>query len=128
MSTVAVYGAPLGFSNYHSLQTQVTLRPTHGISYQATYTWSKNLGIEGNTVGTYYTDPTNRRADYTYAGSHRSHDFRGIRQRFLADTFIHINKQTRYQNVNIVVGSRPWYRVEFHTFKPVDERRIGGDT
>lgn len=65
------------FSNYHSLQSQVTLRPTHGISYQATYTWSKNLGIEGNTLGTYYTDPTNRRADYTYAGSHRSHDFRG---------------------------------------------------
>src|SRR5262249_58609841 len=33
-------------SNYHSMQTQVTLRPTHGIQYQATYTWSRSLGID----------------------------------------------------------------------------------
>jgi hypothetical protein len=59
-------------SNYHSLQTQVTLRPTHGFSYQATYTWSKNLGVPGSN----YTDPLNRKADYTYTNSHRSHDFR----------------------------------------------------
>jgi hypothetical protein len=59
-------------SNYHSLQTQFTLRPTQGFAYQATYTWSKNLG----TPGSGYTDPMDRRADYTYTGSHRSHDFR----------------------------------------------------
>jgi len=44
----------------------------HGFSYQATYTWSKNMA----TPGTGYTDPTDRQADYTYAGSHRAHDFR----------------------------------------------------
>jgi hypothetical protein len=61
-----------GSSNYHSLQTQVTLRPTHGFSYQATYTWSKNLGLPNSG----YTDPLNRRLDYTYTNSHRAHDFR----------------------------------------------------
>jgi hypothetical protein len=61
-----------GNQNYHSLQTQVTLRPVHGFSYQATYTWSKNLATPGNG----YTDPTDRAGDYTYTTSHRSHDFR----------------------------------------------------
>jgi hypothetical protein len=47
-------------NNYHSLESQVTLRPTHGIAVQSTYTWSKNLGLP-NTL----TDPTNRALDYT---------------------------------------------------------------
>ena len=59
-------------SNYHSMQTQVTLRPTHGFSYQGTYTWSKNLATPGNG----YTNPLDRNGDYTYAGGHRAHDFR----------------------------------------------------
>ena len=58
-------------SNYHSLQTQATLRPTAGLSLQGTYTWSKNLGISGTA-----TDPTNRNADYTYTGGDRRHEFR----------------------------------------------------
>jgi hypothetical protein len=58
-------------SNYHSLQTQATLRPTHGFNYQATYTWSRALGIFGN-----YRDVMNQRADYTLQSTHRTHDFR----------------------------------------------------
>jgi hypothetical protein len=27
-------------SNYHSLQAQFTLRPTYGLTYQGTFTWS----------------------------------------------------------------------------------------
>jgi hypothetical protein len=61
-------------SNYHSLQSQVTLRPVHGFSYQATYTWSKNLGIPSGTTA--FTDPSDRNADYTYTGADRRHDFR----------------------------------------------------
>jgi hypothetical protein len=61
-------------SNYHSLQSQVTLRPVHGFSYQATYTWSKNLGIPGGTTA--FTDPSDRNADYTYTAADRRHDFR----------------------------------------------------
>ena len=45
--------ATVNSNNYHSLEAQVTMRPTHGISMQSTYTWSKNLGIQyavGSTV------------------------------------------------------------------------------
>ena len=57
-------------ANYHSLQAQITLRPTHGISFTATYTWSKNLGVTGTP-----TDPLNRNADYTLMAGNRSHVF-----------------------------------------------------
>jgi len=68
----------LGHANYHSLQTQITLRPTAGVSTQLTYTWSRNLGFvpgEGaNGTGSGgITDPTNRAGDYTLLGTHRQH-------------------------------------------------------
>jgi hypothetical protein len=50
-------------NNYHSLATSFTLRPTHGINVQSTYTWSKNLGVFGE-VGRTFTDPRDRHADY----------------------------------------------------------------
>lgn len=58
-------------TNYHSFEAQVTMRPTHGISTQSTYTWSKNLGL-----GTTYTNPTDRHADYSVQPDTRVHDFR----------------------------------------------------
>jgi hypothetical protein len=61
-------------SKYHSLQTQVTLRPTRGVNYQATYTWSRSLG----EVSTNVRDLLNRRADYSLLPSNRSHDFRSF--------------------------------------------------
>lgn len=60
--------ANLNHGNYHSLQAKVELRPTRGVSFTSTYTWSRNLGLSGS-----YTDPGNRAADYTLLGSHRSH-------------------------------------------------------
>jgi hypothetical protein len=44
----SVLETSLGHSNYHSLQTQVSLRPTAGVSTQLTYTWSRNLGMAPN--------------------------------------------------------------------------------
>jgi hypothetical protein len=64
----AYWYANLNNSQYHSMQTQVTLRPTHGLSLQATYTWSRNLGIRGDN-----TDPLNRHADYGVLSSSRTH-------------------------------------------------------
>jgi hypothetical protein len=61
-------------SNYNSMQAQVTLRPTHGINYQATYTWSRSLSVFSNTAG--FRDLLNQRADYTLLPSHRQHDVR----------------------------------------------------
>src|SRR3989441_1803149 len=68
-------------SNYHSLEAGLTVRPTHGIGYRATYTWSRSLAVSGgvNLGGTFngtYRDPLNRNADYTLQPTHRAHDFR----------------------------------------------------
>src|SRR5262249_9132728 len=62
----------------HSLQTQLSLRPTAGVSTQFTYTWSRNLGFnpgEGanGTGSAFITDPTNRAGDYTLLSTHREH-------------------------------------------------------
>jgi hypothetical protein len=57
-------------ANYHSLQAQVTMRPTHGLSLTATYTWSKNLGVTGTP-----TDPLDRSGDYTLLPGNRKHVF-----------------------------------------------------
>src|SRR5262249_46847015 len=68
-------------SNYHSVEAALTVRPTHGIGYRATYTWSRSLAVSGgvNLGGTFngtYRDPLNRNADYTLQPTHRAHDFR----------------------------------------------------
>ncbi len=59
-------------SNYHSMQAQVTLRPTHGFSATTTYTWSKTMG----TPGSGNANPLNRDADYRRLYSSLSHDWR----------------------------------------------------
>src|SRR3989442_14571809 len=73
----AVMETNLGHSNYHSLQTQVSLRPTAGVSTQLTYTWSRNLGFApvggANGQGSTMTDPTNRALDYSLLNTHRKH-------------------------------------------------------
>jgi len=53
-----------GYNNYHSLEVQSTIRPIHGFSGQATYTWSKNLGLP-----TALTNPIERALDYTNVNS-----------------------------------------------------------
>ena len=70
-------------SNYHSLQTQITIRPTHGISYQGTYTWSRTLAVSGGLgsgggFNGVYRDLLNQRADYSLQPSHRLHEFRSF--------------------------------------------------
>jgi hypothetical protein len=69
-------------SIYHSLQTQLTVRPTRGITAQLTHTWSRAMGVTGTTpdgggVTGDYRDILNRDADYTVQALHRMHDFRG---------------------------------------------------
>jgi len=63
-------------NNYHSLQAQVTMRQTHGFTGQLTYTWSKNLGFVGYATGPGFTDPVDRRRDYTLVTGDRTHDLR----------------------------------------------------
>ncbi len=67
-------------TNYHSLQTKFTLRPTYGINYQGTFTWSKMLGSPtavntgGGRIG--FFNPGDRQADYGLQFQHRTLDFR----------------------------------------------------
>jgi hypothetical protein len=69
-------------SIYHSLQTQMTVRPTQGITAQFTHTWSRAMGTAGSTpdgggITGDYRDILNRNADYSVQALHRLHDFRG---------------------------------------------------
>ena len=64
-------------NNYHSLETQVTMRPVHGVSFQSTYTWSKNLGTgQAGGLGASFTTLADRHADYSLQSDSRKHDFR----------------------------------------------------
>jgi len=65
-------------NNYHSMSAQVTMRPAHGVSVQSTYTWSKNLGINAilGGLGATFTNPAERRLDYTLMPDTRVHDLR----------------------------------------------------
>src|SRR5262249_24710196 len=66
-------------NNYHSFNAQVTVRPTNGITWQSTYIWSKNLGINGligGGLGTTFTNPADRHKDYAVLPDTRVHDFR----------------------------------------------------
>ena len=71
----ATYLANMATSNYHSLQTEVTLRPTHGFSGTINYTFSKNLGLPTQTSGS-YTNPVNRHLDYTIVNNNHTHIIR----------------------------------------------------
>jgi hypothetical protein len=64
----ATINSNLGHANYHSLQAQVTMRPTRGLSFQSTYTWSRNLADAGLTD---YRSGAAR--DYYLSAQHRSH-------------------------------------------------------
>jgi hypothetical protein len=54
------------------------MRPTHGVTWQSTYTWSKNLGINAiiGVLGASFTNPVDRSKDYTLMPDSRTHDFR----------------------------------------------------
>jgi len=65
------YFSNMGNNNYHSLQTELTLRPTHGFAGSLNYTWSKNLGLPGG-----FTNPVNRHADYSIVNNNHPHILR----------------------------------------------------
>ena len=71
-SPSATYINNTGHSNYHSLQTQLVMRPVSGLSFTGTYTWSKTMNLDDEE----YADFRDRRADYGLSGGHRTHDFR----------------------------------------------------
>src|SRR5262249_6441789 len=67
--------AAMNANNYHSLELQVTMRPTQGVTMQSSYTWSRNTGALPSGFGT-FTNPVDRHADYSVLSDTRKHDFR----------------------------------------------------
>jgi hypothetical protein len=61
----------IGHRNYHSLQSEFTVRPSYGVLTTLSYTWSKNLGRDGG-----YQIPWDRSADYRLDTNGRQHTFR----------------------------------------------------
>jgi hypothetical protein len=77
-SGAATFLTNLGLSNYHSLQVLQTLRNIAGFSFQTSYTWSKELGIDPNSApngiaNAGFTDPMNQHADYSLLRTNRTH-------------------------------------------------------
>ena len=69
--TTVTYDSTLGNSFYHALQVNVAKRLTHGIEFQAAYTWSKSLDdtedmgqIESSPGCATGTDPWDRKVSY----------------------------------------------------------------
>ncbi len=69
--STATYYSNMGSANYHSVQAEVTLRPTHGLSGAANYTFSKDLGLPA-----FFTNPVERHRDYTIVNSNHPHILR----------------------------------------------------
>jgi hypothetical protein len=65
-----------GSSIYHSMQAQLTFRPTGGLNYQTTYVWSKAISSCSNDNCTNWIDVLNRRLDRSLQSSDRRHEFR----------------------------------------------------
>ena len=57
--------------NYNSMQAQVSMRPTRGLSFQTTWTWSRNLS---SASWSNYLEGR----DYNLSGQHRSHTLRAF--------------------------------------------------
>ena len=70
--SAATFHGNFGHNNYHSLQTQFTLRPTQGSSLQMTHTWQKLLT---NQYGN-YVDVRNRNADYSLSRTSAAQEIR----------------------------------------------------
>jgi hypothetical protein len=58
------------YTNYHSMQVQATLNPTHGLNFQATYTWSRMLS---NSAWTDLTGDRFEDRNYNLHQQNRSH-------------------------------------------------------
>jgi hypothetical protein len=68
----AQYASNLGYSNYNSLEVQITMRPTHGLSLLATYGLSKTMVQPGSG----FTDPLTPTLDFGKSLQSVGSDFR----------------------------------------------------
>jgi carboxypeptidase family protein len=67
--------APVGFSNYHALQSTLVARNYHGLTFQAEYTWSHSLNTQNGDNFAYVQDSTNVRSSYGNSANTPLHHF-----------------------------------------------------
>jgi hypothetical protein len=67
--------APVGFSNYHALQSTLVARNYHGVTFQAEYTWSHSLNTQNGDNFPYVQDSRNVRSSYGSSGTTPLHHF-----------------------------------------------------
>jgi hypothetical protein len=70
--STALYSTNLGYSDYNSVEVQLTMRPIHGFSMMATYGLSKTMYQPGNG----FTDPLDPTLDYSKNATSVGSDFR----------------------------------------------------
>jgi hypothetical protein len=67
----------VGHNNYNALQTEFTLRPTQGTSFQATWAWEKIFDFGAPYFNpTWFIDPKRPEDDYVVNWATTAHDFR----------------------------------------------------
>jgi hypothetical protein len=55
-SLLGQYNLPVGRNWYNGMETKLTKRTTHGLEFNVSYTWSKNINGDGYQNGYPYTD------------------------------------------------------------------------
>jgi hypothetical protein len=50
----------MGYRNYHSMQSELTVRPTYGVQASFSYIWAKDLGNSSTAGNFVYTVPWDR--------------------------------------------------------------------
>jgi len=77
VASSAMLHTNLGYNNYNALQTEFTLRPTHGTSFQATWAFEKVMDFPAPYFNpTWFIDPKRPENDYVVNWATTRHDFR----------------------------------------------------
>src|SRR5262249_240664 len=80
-SDVTLVAPAIGNSNYHGMNLRLQMRETHGLHFQANYTWSRFIDdVEsrnelGGSAGNGYSNAYDRHGDRGLSGDHISHRF-----------------------------------------------------
>lgn len=76
-TTGAMLHTNVGRNNYNALQTEFTMRPTEGTSFQATWAWDKIMDFPAPYFNpTWFIDPKHPNNEYVLNWATTAHDFR----------------------------------------------------
>ena len=100
-------------SNYHALQTQLNMRASHGLTFMASYTWSRSID-DGGTFRTGYDIPAQ------FAGDGKFHKADSIERTVSTSNQPNHFVATAVWDLPIgrsILANSPWERAVFGGFK-----------